>query len=59
LKARNVSDNKLIQDEEVVDELLVNSIKAKLLVLDRDADIEIKKHSSLGNKKTSDKKADK
>jgi hypothetical protein len=36
LRARNVSDNKLIEDEEKVDDMFVNSIKAKLFVLDKD-----------------------
>lgn len=39
LRARNVSDNRLIADEEAVDNMFVNSIKAKLFVLDKDARI--------------------
>ena len=36
MRARNGNDKKLINDEEAVDALLVNSIKAKLMVLDMD-----------------------
>ncbi len=41
LRARNIGDNKLIQDEDMVDALYINSIKAKLLVLDKGSSINL------------------